>query len=251
MLFKPTSTMTIHTAHIQEKLEWDMSKVVGLLRPLRQLKSIELLIIMASIFSLSYAIIFTQSNNNNALAVDNNNSTNNSKNTGLIQSGNSSNSTIPIMTKISKNGTYIVQLKWSNPTAAQSPNIPANKGFDMEVLFLNSSAPIPNAKTVPQRETKNVSGETTLNASGFTQPGILQRLMPVDSYDISIYDNKGHVLWNKTHEMPRAGSGFERITFSKPYKGDITIQINNIKSAAAASTRGSTTDAVKFATKVS
>ena len=72
----------------------------------------------------------------------------------------------------------------------------------------------------------------TLNASGFNQPEILQRQMSVDSYDISIYDNKGHVLWNKTHEMPRAGSGFERVTFSKPYKGDITIQINNIKSAA-------------------
>ena len=138
------------------------------------------------------------------------------------------------MTKISNNGTYLVQLKWSNPTSLQSPNIPANKGFDMEVLFLNASAPLPNAKTVPQRETKNVSGETTLNASGFNQPEILQRQMSVDSYDISIYDNKGHVLWNKTHEMPRAGSGFERVTFSKPYKGDITIQINNIKSAAAA-----------------
>jgi hypothetical protein len=120
----------------------------------------------------------------------------------------------------------------------------------MEVLFLNSSAPIPNAKTVPQRETKNVSGETSLNASGFTQPGILQRLMPVDSYDISIYDNKGHVLWNKTNEMPRAGSGFERVTFSNPYKGDITIQINNIKSGAAAAARGSHVDSVKFETKI-
>jgi hypothetical protein len=34
-------------------------------------------------------------------------------------------------------------------------------------------------------------------------------------------------------------------------KGDITIQINNIKSAAAAAARGSTIDSVKFATKVS
>jgi hypothetical protein len=111
---------------------------------------------MASVISLSYTIIFTQSNSNAAFAADNNNSssTNNSKNTGLIQSGNNSNSTIPMMSKISKNGTYLVQLKWSNPTAAQSPNIPANRGFDMEVLFLNSSAPIPNAKTVPQKETK-------------------------------------------------------------------------------------------------
>jgi hypothetical protein len=75
--------------------------------------------------------------------------------------------------------------------------------------------------------------------------------MPVDSYDISIYDSKGHVLWNKTHEMPRAGSGFERVTFSNPYKGEITIQINNIKSGAAAAARGASVDSVKFETKIS
>ena len=121
---------------------------------------------MASLFSLSYAIIFTQANSNYAFAQADNKGSNNSKNTGLIQSANNSNSTIPIMTKISKNGTYVVQLKWSNPTSLQSPNVPANKGFDMEVLFLNSSAPTPNSKTVPQLETKNVSGETTVNASG-------------------------------------------------------------------------------------
>ena len=248
MLFKPTITMTIYK---YRKSEDETSKVFSCLRPICQLKSIRLLIVMASLLSLSYAIVFTQSNNNNYAFALSNNNTNSSKNTGLVQSSNNSNSTIPIMTKISNNGTYLVQLKWSNPTSLQSPNIPANKGFDMEVLFLNASAPLPNAKTVPQRETKNVSGETILNASGFNQPEILQRQMSVDSYDISIYDNNGHVLWNKTHEMPRAGSGFERVTFSKPYKGDITIQINNIKSAAAAAARGSTIDSVKFATKVS
>jgi hypothetical protein len=205
---------------------------------------------MASVFSLSYATIFAQYNSNTVFAANNNNSSiNNSKNTGLIQSAINSNSTIPVMTKISKNGTYIVQLKWSNPTSAQSPNIPANRGFDMQVVFLNSSAPVPNAKSVPKTET-NVSGVAGRQV-GFTQPDILQRLMPVDSYDISIYDSKGHVLWNKTHETPNAGSGFERVTFSNPYKGDITIQINNIKGSAAATTRGAHVDSVKFETKIS
>ena len=251
MLFKPTSTMAIYEADIEENIEYNSTRAFGILKPLCELKSVRLLIIMASLFSLSYAIIFTQANSNYAFAEADNKGSNNSKNTGLIQSANNSNSTIPIMTKISKNGTYVVQLKWSNPTSLQSPNVPANKGFDMEVLFLNSSAPTPNSRTVPQLETKNVSGETTVNASGFTQPGILQRLISVDSYDISIYDSKGNILWNKTHEMPRAGSGFERVTFSNPYKGDITIQINNIKSAAAAAARGATTDSVKFTTRVS
>ena len=85
----------------------------------------------------------------------------------------------------------------------------------------------------------------------FTQPGILQRLISVDSYDISIYDSKGNIIWNKTHEMPRAGSGFERVTFSNPYKGDITIQINNIKSAAATALEVQPQTRVKFTTRVS
>ena len=251
MLFRPTTTMAIDRADIREKVGYNSPKAFGVFKSLCELKSVRLLITLASIFSLSYAIIFTHANSNYAFAQASNNSSNTSKNTGLIQSANNSNSTIPVMTKISKNGTYVVQLKWSNPTSLQSPNIPANKGFDMEVVFLNSSAPTPNSKTVPQLETKNVSGETTVNASGFTQPGILQRLMPVDSYDISIYDSKGNILWNKTHEMPHAGSGFERVIFSNPYKGDITIQINNIKSAAAAAARGATTDSVKLTTRVS
>ena len=248
MLFKPIITMVIYNIDTNRKSEDEMfNKMFSFIRPLCQLKSIRLFIIITSLLSLTSAIILAQSNNNYAFALSNNN-TNSSKTTGLVQSANNSNSTIPVMTKISNTGVYRVQLKWSNPTSMQSPNIPANRGFDMEVLFLNASAPPASAKTVPQTET-NVSGEG--REVGFNQPEILQRLMPVDSYDISIYDNKGHVLWNKTHEMPRAGSGFERITFSKPYKGDITIQINNIKSAAAAATRGSTTDSVKFATKVS
>ena len=142
MLFKPTITMTIYK---YRKSEDETSKVFSCLRPICQLKSTRLLIVMASLLSLSYAIVFTQSNNNNYAFALSNNNTNSSKNTGLVQSSNNSNSTIPIMTKISNNGTYLVQLKWSNPTSLQSPNIPANKGFDMEVLFLNASAPLPNA----------------------------------------------------------------------------------------------------------
>lgn len=249
MLFEPTITMAIYNTDRRKKSDDTPNREFNLLRLLCQLKSIQLIIIMmALLFSFSYAVfLLIQSNDNHAFALNNNN-TNGNKNTGLIQSANTSNSTIPVMTKISKNGAYLIQLKWSNPTSLQSPNIPANRGFDMEILFLNASAPPPSAKTVPQRET-NVSGEGG-HTAGFNQPEILQRLMPVDSYDITIYDSKGHVLWNKTHETPRAGSGFERVTFTKQYKGDITIQISNIKSAAAAAAKGPITDSVKFATKV-
>jgi len=238
-----------HIRHITSEDETS-NIVFNLLRPLCKPKPTQLIpIIVALLLSFSYiALLLIQSHDNYAFALSTNN-TDGKKNTGVIQSSNNSNSTIPIMTKISKSGTYLVQLKWSNPTSLQSPNVPANKGFDMEVLFLNASAPSPSAKTVPQTET-NVSGEGG-HTMGFNQPEILQRLLPVDNYDITVYDNKGHVLWSKAHEVPSGGRGFERVTFSKQYSGDITIQINNIKSAAAAAAKGPAIDSVKFATKVS
>jgi hypothetical protein len=223
-------------------------------------------IIIVWLLSFSYAgFPVLSSNNHYAFALSNN--TNNSKNSASIETNANSNSTIPVMTKISDKGVYMVQLKWSNPTLLQSPNVPATKGFDMQVLFLNASASQPNAKTVPQKET-NVTGDSTINyASGFNQPDILQRLMPIDSYDITIYDNKGHILWSKTNETAAAGSGFERVTFSKQYSGDVTIQISNIKNIAgnmgataagpiagknaSQSSLQSTLDSVKFTTKVS
>lgn len=233
--------------HRKSEEETAPNKILSILIPLYQLKPIRVLFITTILFSCSYGVLLAfHLNNSYAFALNNSSA---GKNTGLVQSSGTSNLTIPVMTKLSNNGTYIVQLKWSNPTSIQSPNLRAGKGFDMQVVFLNASAPAPNAKSVPKTET-NVSGETGREI-GFTQTGIIQRLIPVDSFDITIYDSKGHVLWSKTHQIPRAGSEFERVTFSKQYRGDITIQISNIKSAAAKAARGTTIDSVKFSTRVS
>lgn len=233
--------------HRKSEEETAVNRILSLLTPLYQFKPIRALFITIILFSFTCGILLSfHSNNNYAFALNNNPA---GKSTGLIQSSNKSSLTIPVMTKLSNNGTYIVQLKWSNPTSIQSPNLRAGKGFDMQVVFLNASAPAPNSKSVPKTET-NVSGETGREI-GLTQPGIIQRLMPVDSFDITIYDNNGHILWSKFHQIPRAGSHFERVTFSKQYKGDITIQISNIKSAVAKAARGTTVDSVKFTTRVS
>jgi hypothetical protein len=144
----------------------------------------------------------------------------------------SSSTGVPILTKISDNGIYNVQLRWSNPIGIQSPNILPKNGFDMEVLFLNATAPEPTNQTIPQKET-TPKGETSLQneATRFSEPSSIQRLVPVDSFDITIYSQDGKVLWNKSNQPVTAGRAAERITFENGYTGGITILINNIKAS--------------------
>jgi hypothetical protein len=145
----------------------------------------------------------------------------------------SSSTGVPILTKISDNGIYKVQLRWSNPLGIQSPNILPKNGFDIEILFLNATAPEPTNQTIPQKET-NFKGDTSLqnDATRFSEPSSIQRLVPVDSFDVTIYSQDGKVLWNKSNQPVTAGRAAERITFEKEYTGGITILINNIKASS-------------------
>jgi hypothetical protein len=144
----------------------------------------------------------------------------------------SSSTNLPILTKVSDNRIYKIQLRWSNPLGIQSPNILPKNGFDMEILFLNATAPEPTNQTIPQKET-TPKGETSLqnDATRFSEPSSIQRLVPVDSFDITIYSQAGKVLWNKSNQPVTAGRAAERITFENGYTGGITILINNIKAS--------------------
>jgi hypothetical protein len=153
----------------------------------------------------------------------------------------------PITTKISEKGIYQVELTFISTLPMQSPNLLPKSGFQMEIDFLNASAPAPTS----------------------SQPNIIQRLVPVDSFDMTIYSNSGKVLWNKTNETATAGRAPETITFNGNYTGPITILINNIKSSnvitdvtkplstpASANTTPSTAgkgtlDSVRFTSKLS
>lgn len=156
--------------------------------------------------------------------------------TGIILNTTSTN--IPLLSNVSDKGNYKVQLRWG-----QSPNLLSQNGFDMEILFLNASAPEPTSQTIPQKET-NLTGQSSVGASGYTEPSIIQRTVAVDSFDITIYSDKGEILWQKVNQAVTAGRAPERVIFTHPYVGGVTIQINNIKSA------GITTDSVTFPAKV-
>jgi hypothetical protein len=131
----------------------------------------------------------------------------------------SSGSQGPVATKISDKGIYEIQLTFVSPSPIQSPSVLPKKGFQMEVDFLNASAPPPATQTIPQKE------------SG-SQPGIIQRLVPIDSFDMTIYSNNGKVLWNKTNQTVTSGRAIETISFTNSsYTGAITILIDNIKAS--------------------
>ncbi len=158
--------------------------------------------------------------------------------TGNIQNGatNNTNSSAntsqpPIATKVSDKGIYQVQLSFISTLPMQSPNLLPKSGFQMEIDFLNATAPAPTSKTIPQKESA-IRGESSLGMP-VSQPNIIQRLVPVDSFDMTIYSNNGKVLWNKTNQAVTGGKAAETISFNGNYTGPITILINNIKSSNA------------------
>jgi hypothetical protein len=99
----------------------------------------------------------------------------------------------------------------------------------MEIVFLNASESEATPESFPTKET-NVTGDSFVGSGGYTDPSIIQRMVPIESYDISVYSDNGEQLWKKANQPVQAGRAYERITFENPYTGGITIQINNIKS---------------------
>jgi hypothetical protein len=132
---------------------------------------------------------------------------------------------LPILEQLSDKGNYLIQVRW-----AQNPSLLAASGFEMEIVFLNASQPEATPESFPIKET-NVTGDSFVGSGGYTDPSIIQRMVPIESYDITVYSDNGEQLWKKANQPVQAGRAFERITFEKPYTGGITIQINNIKSA--------------------
>ena len=124
------------------------------------------------------------------------------------------------VSKISDKGIYNVQLKWSSSSPNQSPSSVSKQGFTLELLFQNASSPVGTG-------------------------GYPQRVVPVDSFNMTIYGNHGKVLWSKTNEPVTAGKAVETVNFTKGYGGDITILINDIKSSVL---KGP--DSVKFTEKL-
>ena len=119
--------------------------------------------------------------------------------------------------KTSEKGNLLIQLKSSLTSD------PSN--FPLEIVFLNSTLPKQTPQTVPNLES-NDSGDT-FSSTGLSVPSTLERVVPIQSYDIIIYDANGNELWKKTAQSATEGRANLNVEFGD-YNGKLTIVIDKI-----------------------
>jgi hypothetical protein len=134
----------------------------------------------------------------------------------------------PLLTNISNKGIYEVQLGLSPGISLQS--LPTH-GFSPYIRFMSATAPPATSKTIP-----NHSGggglAMTVGGSGtqYNVPGSILRIVPIKSFDMTIYDSHGKILWKEENQIPSAGLKLVHVVFPKGTSGHITISIYDIKS---------------------
>ena len=119
--------------------------------------------------------------------------------------------------KTSEKGNLLIQLKSSLTSD------PSN--FPLEIVFLNSTLPKQTPQTVPNLESNNTGD--TFSATGLSVPSTLERVVPIQSYDIIIYDANGNELWKKTAQSATEGRANLNVEFGD-YNGKLTIVIDKI-----------------------
>jgi hypothetical protein len=124
----------------------------------------------------------------------------------------------PVLQKISDKGTYLVAIK-----SGQSP---ISAGLNLEIVFLNKTSPYLNAP--PPNSESNLSSTESNKSSGLVIPSVVERTLPVKSYDIIINSGDGKEIWKKTNQIPQGGRGPQIIMLENYGIGNITISIKNI-----------------------
>jgi hypothetical protein len=152
---------------------------------------------------------------------------------------NSTSTSVPILEQKSEKGIYRVQLKW--PQTVED----AQGAIQIEIAFLNASAPHATNTTIPQRE------GNAINTGAKSAPNVLEDTpLPVKSYDIAIYSSDDKKLWEKLDQPGIGGRGTQRIVLENSnYTGPVTVEINNIEpgwDTEGTTTASDMTDSVKF-----
>ena len=124
----------------------------------------------------------------------------------------------PVMQQISDKGTYLVTIK-----SGQSS---ISTGLNIEILFLNKSSPYLSAP--PPNAESNLSSTEYNKSSGMVIPSVIERTLPVKSYDITINSSDGKEIWKKVYQVPQGGRGPQTIMMDNYDIGNITIGITNI-----------------------
>ncbi len=119
--------------------------------------------------------------------------------------------------KTSEKGNLLIQLKSSLTSD------PSN--FPLEIVFLNSTLPKQTPQTVPNVESNNTGD--TFSSTGLSVPSTLERVVPIQSFDIIIYDANGTEVWKKTSQVGTEGRANLNVDFGD-YNGKLTLVIDKI-----------------------
>jgi hypothetical protein len=124
----------------------------------------------------------------------------------------------PVMQKVSDKGTYLVAIK-----SAQSP---ISTGLNIEIIFLNKTSP--SLSAAPPHSESNLSSTEYNKSSGLVIPSVIERTIPVKSYDIVINSSDGKEVWKKTNQVTQGGRAPLNIILKDYNIGEVTISIENI-----------------------
>jgi hypothetical protein len=147
----------------------------------------------------------------------------------------------PVLEKISDKGIYNVQLKW--PETVDD----AQNSLQVEIVFVNASAPLPTKNTIPQGQGNATEGGT--EASLTVPESIGEEPLAVESYDMIIYDPGGNKLWEKLDQPGLGGRGTQRIVLESDYIGPVTVEVSDIRpgwDVGETTTAGNMTDSATF-----
>ena len=125
----------------------------------------------------------------------------------------------PIQQRISDKGTYLVAIK-----SGQSP---ISTGLNIEIVFMNKTSPYLSAP--PPNSESNLSSTEYNKTSGMVIPSVVERTLPVKSYDIVINSGDGKEIWKKVDQVPQGGRGPQSIVLDNYDIGNVTISITNIE----------------------
>ena len=110
--------------------------------------------------------------------------------------------------------------------AIKSGQSSISSGLNMEIVFLDKTSPY--LRALPPNAESNISSTEHNKSSGLVIPSIIERTLPVKSYDIAINSGDGQEIWKKTNQIPQWGRGPQSIVLDNYDIGNITISISNI-----------------------
>jgi hypothetical protein len=123
-----------------------------------------------------------------------------------------------LLEKESDKGNYLIQLKSSLSNDVHN--------FPIEIVFLNSTLPTHTTPPLSSLESNNTLDVET--STGLSVPSTLERVVPIQNYDITIYDGNGNELWKKTSQVATEGRGTHDVEFGNFKGGELTIVINKL-----------------------